>query len=168
MYGKLLIALLVACVSAIPPPEYPSYPQRGCNYQGQEYNVGQKFPAGDGCNTCVCKSSGRVSCSDNTCFCTYNGQKYNVGQSFPAGDGCNTCTCGSDGQVACTEKFCHHPPPGNVCSEPKPNCEGYFKRWYYNSYSNKCEQFTGCKGYGNNFSSKDACLSACSNSGYGK
>ena len=52
-------------------------------------------------------------------------------------------------------------PPVDVCSEPKPTCKGYLTRWYYNSYSSTCEQFTGCKGNGNNFYSRMACLRQC-------
>ena len=39
----------------------------GCSYKGRDYNVGEKFPAGDDCNTCTCKRNGRVDCSDKTC-----------------------------------------------------------------------------------------------------
>lgn len=42
-----------------------------CNYKGQTYNVGQKFPAGDDCNTCTCESNGRVSCTEKTCCMCY-------------------------------------------------------------------------------------------------
>nr|XP_022311376.1 kielin/chordin-like protein [Crassostrea virginica]XP_022312436.1 kielin/chordin-like protein [Crassostrea virginica] len=161
MLGKLVLLLLVAsaCASQYR-PKYPKKPT-GCSYKGRDYNVGQKFPAGDDCNTCTCKRNGRVDCSDKTCFCKYNGKKVKVGESVPKGDNCNTCTCKSNGRVSCTDKKC------DVCSEPKPNCQGYFKRWYYNSHSNKCEQFTGCKGKGNNFNSKNACDREC-NKSYGK
>eukprot|EP00105_Crassostrea_gigas_P010252 XP_011425455.1 PREDICTED: kielin/chordin-like protein [Crassostrea gigas] len=108
MEGKLLLVLLfVATVAASGKyrPQYPGHSQV-CTYEGKTYNVGQKFPAGDDCNTCTCKSRGRVSCSKKTCFCDYNGQKYKVGQKFPAGDGCNQCSCKSNGRVSCTEKAC--------------------------------------------------------------
>eukprot|EP00105_Crassostrea_gigas_P038058 XP_019922206.1 PREDICTED: spore coat protein SP85-like [Crassostrea gigas] len=52
------------------PPEYPSRSPPVYNYEGKTYNVGQKFPAGDDCNTCTCKSGGRVSCSKKT-WCKY-------------------------------------------------------------------------------------------------
>eukprot|EP00105_Crassostrea_gigas_P010250 XP_011425453.1 PREDICTED: kielin/chordin-like protein [Crassostrea gigas] len=115
MEGKLLLVLLFvasAAASGKYRPGYPSYPRPVCTYGGETYNVGEKFPAGDDCNTCTCRSGGQVSCTKKSCFCIYNGQKYKVGQKFPADDGCNQCTCGSNGNVACTKKacitFCEH------------------------------------------------------------
>nr|XP_022311191.1 protein AMBP-like [Crassostrea virginica] len=101
-----------------------------------------------------------------TKICDYQGRKIRVGQDVDAGDNCNTCTCQSNGQVTCTQKQCSHSPPVDVCSEPKPTCKGYLTRWYYNSYSSTCEQFTGCKGSGNNFYSRMACLRQCRKKSY--
>ncbi|MET0386576.1 MAG: Kazal-type serine protease inhibitor domain-containing protein [Polyangiales bacterium] len=39
----------------------------GCTYRGQFYDVGETFPAGDGCNTCSCRAGGVVTCSQITC-----------------------------------------------------------------------------------------------------
>uniref|UniRef100_A0A8W8NYD2 Uncharacterized protein n=1 Tax=Magallana gigas TaxID=29159 RepID=A0A8W8NYD2_MAGGI len=58
------------------PPEYPFRSPPVCNYRGETYNVGQNFHAGDDCNTCTCRSGGRVSCTKKTCFCYAKGQKY--------------------------------------------------------------------------------------------
>lgn len=82
-----------------------------CEYGGQTYNVGDSFPATDGCNTCKCGPNGLVACTRRACpaTCTYNGQTYLVGERFDALDGCNTCTCSSDGSVACTEIGCKPP-----------------------------------------------------------
>ncbi|XP_060564787.1 BPTI/Kunitz domain-containing protein 4-like [Ruditapes philippinarum] len=40
-------------------------------------------------------------------------------------------------------------------------CENKTKRWHFNSKTNKCEKFTGCKTNGNNFSRKSSCKSSC-------
>ncbi|XP_071153762.1 kielin/chordin-like protein [Mytilus edulis] len=84
-----------------------------CNYNGKQFNVGESWPATDGCNTCSCHSGKlvvRMACTDNMCDrvgnCAYNGKSYNMGESFPDIDKCNTCTCGSDGSVSCTEMAC--------------------------------------------------------------
>lgn len=79
-----------------------------CSWQGQTYQVGDSFPAGDGCNTCTCMETGEAACTLMGCVatCTYQGATYTEGQSFPAGDGCNTCTCQADGSAACTEIAC--------------------------------------------------------------
>uniref|UniRef100_A0A8W8NSR0 Pacifastin domain-containing protein n=1 Tax=Magallana gigas TaxID=29159 RepID=A0A8W8NSR0_MAGGI len=82
MEGKLLFVLLFvasAVASEYPsnsPPEYPFRSPPVCNYKGEIYNVGQKLPAGDDCNTCTCRSGGQMSCTKKTCFCYAKGQKY--------------------------------------------------------------------------------------------
>lgn len=51
--------LLLACGAEDAPPP--------CEYHGELYMDGEQFPAGDGCNTCVCnpdgQSPGEYSCS---------------------------------------------------------------------------------------------------------
>jgi hypothetical protein len=78
-----------------------------CTYGGETYQIGESFPAGDGCNTCSCSESG-VGCTAMACAteCNYGGKIYQPGESFPAGDGCNTCTCSGSGEVACTLTDC--------------------------------------------------------------
>ncbi|XP_078330799.1 uncharacterized protein LOC111116488 [Crassostrea virginica] len=170
MEGKLLILLLVTISASAEYKKYPTCPKRPptkiCHYKGQDIRVGQNVPAGDDCNTCTCNTDGSVRCTEKICFCDYQGRKIRVGQNVDAGDNCNTCTCQSNGQVTCTQKQCSHSPPVDVCSEPKPTCKGYLTRWYYNSYSSTCEQFTGCKGSGNNFYSRMACLRQCRKKSY--
>jgi len=39
-----------------------------CSYNGAAVEVGEKFPSEDGCNTCRCDSSGRVSCTLMACY----------------------------------------------------------------------------------------------------
>ena len=38
-----------------------------CEWKGQIYDKGESFPAGDGCNTCVCDSDGSVGCTEADC-----------------------------------------------------------------------------------------------------
>src|SRR5262245_19935924 len=39
-----------------------------CSRDGVTYPVGATFPAGDGCNTCSCSSSGQVICTRCACI----------------------------------------------------------------------------------------------------
>jgi hypothetical protein len=38
-----------------------------CELDGGSYKLNQKFPASDGCNTCTCKISGDVECTELSC-----------------------------------------------------------------------------------------------------
>merc|ERR1712210_293517 len=54
----------------------------------------------------------------------------------------------------------------DLCSLPikAGNCPidgARYTRWFFNHYSNKCETFKGCAGYGNNFPSKSTCEFRC-------
>jgi hypothetical protein len=79
-----------------------------CQVGDQVYEVGDHFPAPDGCNTCTCEEHGGIACTEMGCVetCVYQGVTYMAGQSFPAGDDCNQCSCGSGGSVACTTMWC--------------------------------------------------------------
>jgi hypothetical protein len=92
--------------------------QDGCTVGDQRFDVGESFPAPDGCNTCQCTDEG-VSCTLIGCVggggaggkggaasCEHGGRRYATGDSFPAADGCNTCTCFEDGSVVCTRLAC--------------------------------------------------------------
>ncbi|GMT11060.1 hypothetical protein PFISCL1PPCAC_2357, partial [Pristionchus fissidentatus] len=54
---------------------------------------------------------------------------------------------------------------GNRCAHPLDtgNCQGHFVRWFWNEEKANCEVFTytGCQGNGNNFASREECLSIC-------
>ena len=90
----------------------------GCDVSGKHYAEGDTFPAGDGCNSCLCGKGGDVSCSlvgcgpgpDGGVSCTVAGQRYAVGQQV-SDDGCNTCVCSGSGHVACTARDCAQPGP---------------------------------------------------------
>ena len=45
-------------------------------------------------------------------------------------------------------------------------CTQYIKRWYYNSITRDCEEFTygGCVGNHNNFESRMQCMTYCDSS----
>ncbi len=40
-----------------------------CTYQGQTYEPGDEFAAGDDCNTCSCGTNGSVACTKKACVC---------------------------------------------------------------------------------------------------
>lgn len=111
---KVLVVLALIVVSAalagnrgcVPvEPEEPA----ACEYAGQGYDVGESFPAEDGCNTCTCAEGGRVLCTMRACAvtCEWNGATYAVGEWFPMEPGtCDNCYCGDDGAVVCTRIAC--------------------------------------------------------------
>jgi len=76
-----------------------------CFHNGVGYEAGESFPAGDGCNTCVCGENDEIACTLMACGCLYGDQRYAYGEQFPADDGCNSCVCTEDA-VACTEMYC--------------------------------------------------------------
>ena len=53
----------------------------------------------------------------------------------------------------------------NICIAPAVvgPCDAAIPRWFYNSSTGRCEQFTwgGCGGNGNNFETRDECEAAC-------
>ena len=38
-----------------------------CDYDGNTYEIGESFPATDGCNTCSCMENGNVACTKMAC-----------------------------------------------------------------------------------------------------
>jgi hypothetical protein len=112
---------------------------------GTRYNVGDKFPSPDGCNTCSCTAQG-IACTEMACAsdggpapgCDYNGHHYNAGDKrIPASDGCNTCDCGANGEVACTDLGCVYqcPPEKTIDCMPmvppenQAKCSGPYHDW---------------------------------------
>jgi len=87
-----------------------------CEHNGKSYAVGEKFPAGDGCNQCTCGERGEAQCTLLGCnsgpSCKVGGATYAVGERV-SDDGCNTCTCSSSGDVLCTQRAC--PPEPASC-----------------------------------------------------
>ncbi|HXK18249.1 MAG TPA: hypothetical protein VNG33_10630, partial [Polyangiaceae bacterium] len=67
---RVLVSLGIATIGALaangcggtssPGPEQ-------CTYGDHTYARGERFPADDGCNTCVCEADGRASCSLLAC-----------------------------------------------------------------------------------------------------
>ena len=66
-----------------------------CTYNGNTLDIGATVQ--NGCNTCVCQSSGTVSCTNNPCNCQYMGKTMQFGETVLRD--CNTCTCKQSGQV---------------------------------------------------------------------
>lgn len=64
-------------------------------------------------------------------------------------------------------------PPTQPMAKPKPEvcqlpaktgmCRAAFKRYFFNTKTNRCEVFTygGCQSNGNNFTTLQACQAAC-------
>lgn len=57
--------------TAAPIPSYPSSTPtktygNNCIYEGKTYNIGESFPASDGCNNCFCNEKG-VICTEKAC-----------------------------------------------------------------------------------------------------
>ncbi|CAH1789616.1 unnamed protein product, partial [Owenia fusiformis] len=96
-----------------------------CRYNYRNFEVGDRFPAEDGCNECTCEGNEHhgpsVHCTEMACMkttrrtheiplCRYNDQVYKVGERFPAEDGCNKCICEANEHnrpsVSCTEIDC--------------------------------------------------------------
>lgn len=79
-----------------------------CVVEGRSYEVGESYPAPDGCNTCTCEGEDSTLCTRKGCLdgCRDGGGTFHErGTSFPAPDGCNACSCGESG-LACTEEEC--------------------------------------------------------------
>jgi hypothetical protein len=101
-----------------------------CSYNGQSYDEGDRFRAGDGCNTCSC-SAGNVACTQMACSCdpaTETHQREYVAtdpqQCLLLDIACqpnttlfqNSCGCGCEQGVDCPDWFdCM---PGSV-----PGCD---------------------------------------------
>nr|XP_022311374.1 WAP four-disulfide core domain protein 6B-like [Crassostrea virginica] len=125
---------------------------------------------GCGCRTRCVNPAGRPP----TDRCKYSGKVYKVGKRFRAKDGCNRCRCGKGGRVTCTKRRCFKDRVKGryVCSQPKVvgPCEARIPRWWFNKKANCCLRFYygGCKGNGNNFKTKAACLRRCKTRSYVK
>lgn len=59
-----------------------------CTYDGETYEPGESFPAGDGCNTCTCAEDGSVACTLIACP-----------------DVCG----GPDGLTCAADEYCNYP-----------------------------------------------------------
>jgi hypothetical protein len=99
----------------------------GCDYDGTHYSSGVTFPAGDGCNTCSCSSSGAAVCTTRVC----TGQSCGglAGAKCPSGQYCSFDSgCGaSDRQGTCQA-------PPTICNDavvPVCGCDG-------KTYPNAC------------------------------
>ena len=69
---------------------------RACRYEGRNYDIGDTFPAGDGCNTCMCTEAEGVACTEIACLdpdadpasCAPSG-------GCPSGPACDAVCCGA-------------------------------------------------------------------------
>jgi hypothetical protein len=87
-----------------------------CTYDGRVYEVGDSFPATDGCNHCFCDASGLVACTAMACFCSPDAEYWRdyVGTpetcpliDFVCPEGAthfsNECGCGCEQSIDCPE-----------------------------------------------------------------
>ena len=100
----LSLALLSGCYeSRLSTDAMDARPSGDCTYQGQSYNAGDSFPAGDGCNSCSCDEGGSVSCTEIACSC--EGREYCdcVGGCEPLIDLGSGCFCPAEEPFCCAE-----------------------------------------------------------------
>ena len=128
-WAILVVLMTFACVPVTDDDDISDNDM--CSYNGEEYEIGEKFPAGDDCNDCFCEKGGIVSCTEKACLsssseddkvssskddeessssdkegtCTYLGTSYKVGDFFKDLLSCNQCSCTDDG-VACDDADC--------------------------------------------------------------
>ncbi len=110
-------------------------PGEVCEYNGETYDVGETFPAGDGCNTCTCMEGGEVACTEIACpdpqmLCEATGGRwdeqscghYECGFPPPCDAIIPGCDCGPgknfDPLEGCIfDEAC-------ACSDTTPDCPG--------------------------------------------
>jgi hypothetical protein len=109
-----------------------------CTHNGRTYAEGEKFRAGDGCNTCQC-SNGGVGCTDMACTCdpaSETHQREYVGTSpsqcavldFVCQQNTtmfqNSCGCGCEQSLTCPDWFDCMPGSGQSCdtNQIKTDC----------------------------------------------
>ncbi|KFD51135.1 hypothetical protein M514_08035 [Trichuris suis] len=81
-----------------------------------------------------------------------------------------TCGRSIDVKQPSSDKHVETSPANDIdedkrCDQPKDAgpCAGRFIRWYWNRFTSSCEVFvySGCKGSGNNFGSREQCVEMC-------
>jgi hypothetical protein len=90
-----------------------------CRVGDTTYDVGDSFPAEDGCNTCTCEVGGDVACTTLACTC-----QGDYPDCAPPPDGCSLdYVCDATGQWSCevTCDECGQQPPIS-CEPLPPNC----------------------------------------------
>lgn len=78
-----------------------------CERGGVSYAVGERIPAGDVCNICVCQPDGSFACTQAACRGSADGcSGYTAGAVVALDDECTDCVCGRDGKFSCTRAEC--------------------------------------------------------------
>jgi len=105
-----------------------------CQYAGQSYRVGEKFPDRDGCNQCECMSSG-ASCTEKYCGCHPDQEWYRHYTATSAASCAlidyvcaehtvafsNDCGCGCEQGLSCPE-YIDCIPGSTTCASMKALC----------------------------------------------
>jgi hypothetical protein len=156
--------MLAACASYVVPATDGAVPRDaagGCMLpNGGTCARGTSCPAGDGCNTCACSTSGALACTERACqrVCTTSAD-CPPGQQCAGSQGCDvqwTCQhtlcsnppmtwCGCDGQTytttngCATRPFVHEGPCETPMADAGPSC---LERGAMCNTSNEC-----CTGY---------------------
>ncbi len=87
-----------------------------CVTDSGTYDVGETFPAGDGCNTCSCDEGGSVSCTEMACDC--QGPQPDCGAPPP---GCTVSVSCSGRDWSCDvqcDDECQNAPPIDCIAPP--------------------------------------------------
>jgi hypothetical protein len=94
----------------------------GCFYNGEVHPAFEVFPAGDGCNDCVCLEDGSVACTDQACA-TCMTDPPTCDPPDPACSATPACEDGTNWtcETKCDPAFCGGVPP---CPAPPPGCTG--------------------------------------------
>ncbi len=112
-----------------------------------QHDVGDNFPAPDGCNSCTCMPQG-IACTQKYCgpppsqdggaaaVCEYEDHTWHVGDAIPSLDNCNTFTCTESG-LAHTKMACVYTCPTQteidcqpiVAEQDLAVCFGEYRTW---------------------------------------
>ena len=78
--------------------------ETACAYDGVRYEVGDSFPATDGCNTCSCQSDGSIACTEIACAVNNGIDECEIASDCEA-QGIDTSFC-STGEWSCIDSKC--------------------------------------------------------------